>query len=93
MAVFGRSLLYSQSHCVAKSCLIQRVKAVQIQPFVSCRSIEPLNVGVLSGLTRLDIEQSDPTLIGPFNQGCRDVFWPIVTTKRCRLAAPFDDLL
>jgi hypothetical protein len=41
---------------------------VQIQPFMPCGSIEALDVGILSGLAGLNVDQRYPVSVGPVYQ-------------------------
>lgn len=41
---------------------------VQIQPFMPCGSIEALDVGILSGLAGLNVDQRNPVSVGPVYQ-------------------------
>ncbi len=54
---------------------------------IVCRAMD---VGVLLGLTRLDMLDGNPMFLGPFHQLFADVFGAIVDPYGAWLAAPFD---
>jgi len=63
------------------------------QPFVSHRSIEPLDVGVLLRLAWLDVLELNAPLLGPGLDGRADVLRAVVTADHPGLTPPSDDLL
>ena len=63
------------------------------QPFIENGPVEPLNVGVLLWLPRLDIFERDAPSTRPFDDRCAQIFRAVVATYRQRPATPADDLL
>ena len=51
---------------------------MQIQPFMAHGSVKPFDIGILSGLARLDIHERDLFVIGPIHQRLSNIFRPIV---------------
>jgi hypothetical protein len=58
--------------------LIERGEDITIQNFGPKGAVEAFDVGVLSGLARLDVNQLNTVLLSPLAQGCTDKFWPVV---------------
>ena len=73
--------------------MLDAVKTMHIQPFMSDRSIEALDVGILGRLAGLDIQQRDLLLICPVDQSLADVFRPVVAPNAIGLASPFNRLV
>ena len=48
--------------------LRQRIEQPGIQHFLTNTKVKPLNKGILVWLTRLDIAQFNPALLGPTNE-------------------------
>ena len=62
------------------------------RPFVSHRAIVSFDIGVLLGLSGLDIFDGDATPASPFHQHTTDIFRAVVHADHLWLAAPFYDL-
>ena len=73
--------------------MLDAVKTMHIQPFMSDRSFEALDVGILGRLAGLDLQQRDLLLICPADQSLADVFRPVIATQSQRFPAPLDNLL
>lgn len=54
--------------------LLDAVDVVLVQPFVLDGAVVALDVGVLLGLTGLDVGQGDAIFVSPIRQGLADVF-------------------
>jgi hypothetical protein len=68
-AMFGRSWLYIHHPlCGVHLDLIKVLPLVLGQPFVTHRSVEPLDIGVLLRLARLDVFKVDAPFPGPVLQ-------------------------
>jgi len=61
--------------------MLYRFNQMHVQPLMPHRTIESVNVGILGGLARLNIEQRNLVLIRPVNQTLRQVFWAIVPAE------------
>ena len=64
---------------------------VLVQPFVPDGAVVALDVGVLLGLPRLDMQDRNPLFRSPYHQLFTDVFRAIIDTNGAWLATPFDD--
>jgi hypothetical protein len=71
--------------------LFEGIKDVLIKPFVPDGAIAALDIGILPGLSRLDMPDRNPPRLSPFQQLAADVFRAVVDTNGAREAAPFDD--
>jgi hypothetical protein len=71
----------------------QRIKLILRQPFVAHRPVEALDIGILLGLAGLDEVDPDILRLSPSQRCDTDVFWAVVASDRCRLAAPLNDLV
>ncbi len=56
-------------------------------------SVVTLDIGVLLGLTRLDVLDGNPLLFGPFQQLATDVFRVIIDPDCPGFSSPFDDAI
>lgn len=54
--------------------LLDAIDDVLIQPFMPDRAVVALDVGVLLGLSRLNVRQGDTLLFSPIQQGLTDIF-------------------
>ncbi len=66
---------------------------VSAQPFGSDRSVVALDIGVLLGVSGLDMHQSNFRLFGPVLQCAADVFRAVVHADGQRFTAPANDLV
>ena len=92
MLIFGRSLLYVHSHCVAKSCaLLDLFNDALVQPFMSNCTVVALNVDVLLRLPELDVLDGNTLFLSPFRQLATDIFGAIIDPNILWFSTPFDD--
>ena len=63
---------------------------VLIQPFMPDGAVVALDIGVLLGLSGLDVLDGNPMFRRPFHQLFADVFRAVVDPNGAWLAAPFD---
>ena len=54
--------------------------------------VESFNIGVLLGISWLDVFQVDAPVLGPLGDRAADVLWPVVAANDTGLAAPGNDL-
>lgn len=73
--------------------MFDRFEQMFIQPFVSHRPVEALDIGVLLWLSGLDKQQTDATLHRPGTELCRDVFGAVVCSDDLWLSTPLDDAI
>lgn len=78
--------------CSQNPGLLNSAEVMQIQPLVSGCAIESFDIGVLSRLARLEVEQGDLLLLSPITKYLRDLFRTVVTPYGCWLSSPLDDL-
>ena len=64
---------------------------VLVQPFVPDRAVVAFDIGVLLGLTGLDMLQADVLFPGPAFQLFADVFQAVIDPDGTGFAPPFDD--
>jgi hypothetical protein len=64
---------------------------VLIKPFVPDGTIITLDIGILPGLSRLDMPDRNSQRFSPFQQLAADLVRAVVDTNGARSAAPFDD--
>lgn len=53
-------------------------EVVASEPFCADRPVVALDVCVLLGLSRLDVKQPDPRLLGPCLESATDIFWAVI---------------
>ena len=58
--------------------LIQRLKYLGVEYLMPDGAIEPFNVGVLIGLTGLNMPECNTPLCTPHSCACCEEFWPVV---------------
>ena len=58
--------------------LVEVAPIILGQPLVANRSIEALHIGILLGLSRLDMFYANALATGPVQQRSADVFGPVV---------------
>jgi hypothetical protein len=61
-------------------CLPDGFDDILIKPLVPDRSVVALDLGILLGLTRLDVADADLMFFRPGQQLCANVFRPIIDT-------------
>ena len=71
--------------------LIDGFDDVLVQPFMPDGAVVALDIGVLLGLSGLDVLYDDATFLGPDQQLATDVFGAIVDSNIAGLSPPFDD--
>ena len=72
---------------------MQRSSRRPAEPFTPNRAVVALDIGVLLGLSGLDVCQKNALLFGPFHELAADIFGPIINTNGFRFPTPFDDLV
>ena len=72
-------------------CFLDAFDDVLFQPFMPNRAVVAFDVGVLLGLPRLDVQDSNPMFFVPYQQLATDVLRAVVDPDGAGLAAPFDD--
>ena len=94
MPIFGRSLLYVHNHWIAK-CWASSMLLMMYRSSHSCRTMRPiaLDIGVLLGLSRLNVRQGDALLFSPIQQCLTDIFRAIVDADRPWFAPPLNDVV
>ena len=73
--------------------LLDCVKYVRAQPFMSHRPIEAFDIGDLLRLAGLNIAKRDLVLFCPAHQLGTDIFGAVIDPYHLRLPAPLDDLI
>lgn len=63
------------------------------QPVIADCPVKSLNVGVLLGITRLNVIQADPFSPGPVCHHVTDILRTVIATQTTWCTSPFDDLL
>lgn len=73
--------------------LAEILEDVTVEDFGPEGPVEPLNLGILSWLAKLDVDERDPVSGCPVLQGLADELRPIVETQALRLAECFDQFV
>ena len=73
--------------------MLNAVKDVGSEPFVTNSAIVTFDIGVLSRLTRLGVAKRYVVLAGPLNELATDIFRAIIHAYHCRFATPRNNLV
>jgi len=71
--------------------LLDGFKDVFLQPFVADGAVVALDIGILLGLSRLDILDVDASFLSSYLKFAANVFRAIADPDYLRFAAPFND--
>ena len=72
---------------------IERIKDVAVKHLGAVGPVEPLDVGILGGLSWLDELKSDRVPLRPVSQRLADEFWAVVHPQPPGLASQFNELI